>query len=82
VGNQVTLKVVVMDTHTRKEMESHKETNENHREDQNGDQITTWKQVGTVANGRETDEGRRRRVHAGICIKAAPLRANRHHKKT
>jgi hypothetical protein len=82
VRNQVTSKVVAMDTHTRKEMENYKETKENHREDQNGDRITAQKEVGTVANGRETDEGRRKRAHAGICIKAAALRANRHHKKT
>jgi hypothetical protein len=70
VGNQVIPKVVAMDTQTGKERKSHKETKENHREDQNGDRITTQKQVGTVANGRETDNGRRRRAHAGICIKA------------
>jgi hypothetical protein len=80
--NQVTSKVVAMDTRTRTVLDSHKETNEYNREDQNADRITTQKQVGTVANGREKDEGRRRRAHAVIYIKAAPLRANRHHKKT
>jgi hypothetical protein len=37
VGNKVTSKVVAMGTHTRKEIEIHKETNADHREDQNGD---------------------------------------------
>jgi hypothetical protein len=73
---QVTSKVLAMDTHTRKVIESQKETNENNREDKNVDRITTQKQVGRVETVGKRSRG------GGICIKAAPLRASRLHNKT
>jgi hypothetical protein len=54
----------------------------NRQEGPNGDQATMKKQTGGVANRRETSKGRRRRVDAGVCIKASPpSRADSHHEK-
>jgi hypothetical protein len=65
----------------RKRDEKLQRDKRDHRGDLNGDRIKTQKQAGTVANGRETDNGWRRRAHTGICIKAATLRDKRHHEK-
>jgi hypothetical protein len=84
VGNKAILRVIGPTeveqriTSARIEKLDHQETNGN------GDQITTQKRIGTVTNCRETDEGRRNRADAGICMKAPPppLRTDRHHGKT
>jgi hypothetical protein len=62
-------------TSGRNEKLDHQETNGN------GDHIRTRKQIGTETNCRETGEGRRKGADAGICIKAPPLRTDRHHGK-
>jgi hypothetical protein len=59
----------------------HQETNRNRREDRNGDQVTTQKQVGTITNCRETGEAGGTGRTPAYALSPPPLRTDRHHGK-